>query len=113
MPRVCKASFMVHSRRPILSHGLVHISGSSLHIPSFTRNPNSTFTLLAPPVERRWDYQVYKSEHEVQDVLEEYEDLGELQYLVRFSNGHESEVSGSLQTTHQMDVKQCWHYNSA
>ncbi|KAL8862594.1 MAG: hypothetical protein Q9178_001092 [Gyalolechia marmorata] len=71
----------------------VHISGSSLHIPSSTRNPNSTFTLLVPPVERRWEYQVYRSEHEVQDVLEEYEDLGELQYLVRFSNGHESEIS--------------------
>ncbi|KAL9000589.1 MAG: hypothetical protein Q9169_000882 [Polycauliona sp. 2 TL-2023] len=59
----------------------------------FTRKPNSTFSILVPPIERRWEYQVYRSEHEVQNVLEEYEDLGELQYLVKFSNGQESEVS--------------------
>ena len=48
-----------------------------------------------PPVERCWEYQVYRSEHEVLDVLEEYEELGELQYLVRLSNGQKSEVSRS------------------
>ncbi|KAL8654053.1 MAG: hypothetical protein Q9226_003578 [Calogaya cf. arnoldii] len=66
---------------------------TSTQIPLATRKANSTFTIPVPPVERRWEYQVYRSEHEVQDVLEEYEDLGELQYLVRFSNGQESEVS--------------------
>ncbi|KAL8848736.1 MAG: hypothetical protein Q9221_006280 [Calogaya cf. arnoldii] len=66
---------------------------TSTQIPLTTRKDNSTFTIPVPPVERRWEYQVYRSEHEVQDVLEEYEDLGELQYLVRFSNGQESEIS--------------------
>lgn len=50
---------------------------------------------MVPPVERRWEYRVYREENEVQDIVEEYEDLGELQYLVRFWNGQESEVSES------------------
>ncbi|KAI4228932.1 MAG: hypothetical protein L6R36_001264 [Xanthoria steineri] len=65
---------------------------SSPRIPSIPRKANTTFTIPVPPVERRWEYQVYRSEHEVQDVLEEYEELGELQYLVRRSNGQKSEL---------------------
>ncbi|KAL8732186.1 MAG: hypothetical protein Q9166_002933 [cf. Caloplaca sp. 2 TL-2023] len=65
----------------------------STPIHASTQTTTSSITILVPPVERRWEYQVYRSQYEVQDVLEEYEDLGELQYLVRFSNGHESEIS--------------------
>ncbi|KAI4211479.1 MAG: hypothetical protein LQ351_005781 [Letrouitia transgressa] len=36
---------------------------------------------------------MFGSRSEVQEVLEEYEDLGELQYLVRFTDGHKSEIS--------------------
>ncbi|KAL8775017.1 MAG: hypothetical protein Q9209_000496 [Squamulea sp. 1 TL-2023] len=68
-------------------------ASKSLSSSASTHSISNTFTLLVPPVERRWEYQLYRSEHEVQYVLEEYEDLGELQYLVRYSNGHESEVS--------------------
>ena len=63
-------------------------------MPLFTPEAKSTFSIVVPSVERRWEYQVYRSEHEVENILEEYEDLGELQYLVKFSNGSESEVSG-------------------
>ncbi|KAL8893024.1 MAG: hypothetical protein Q9215_000029 [Flavoplaca cf. flavocitrina] len=62
------------------------------------QNPSATLPfslecILVPSIEHRWEYQVYRSEHEVQDILEEYEDVGELQYLVRYSNGQQSEVS--------------------
>ncbi|KAL9597606.1 MAG: hypothetical protein Q9219_005045 [cf. Caloplaca sp. 3 TL-2023] len=46
-----------------------------------------------PILERRWEYQIYHEENEVFDVLEEYEDLGELQYLVRFWDNRQSEIS--------------------
>ncbi|KAL8694025.1 MAG: hypothetical protein Q9218_001263 [Villophora microphyllina] len=60
---------------------------------SSTNSVMSELVVLVPPVTNRWEYQVYRSEAEVQVILEEYEDLGELQYLVRFSNGSQSEVS--------------------
>lgn len=56
----------------------------------------SNFSILIPPVERRWEYQVYQDDNEVQDILEEYEDVGELHYLVRLQSGREFEVSGRL-----------------
>lgn len=57
-----------------------------------TATARSQISVEVPPVERRWKYHVYQDKREVQDVLEEYEDLGELHYLVRFWNGIESEV---------------------
>lgn len=65
------------------------------HVQSSVRPTRSNIAILVPPVKNRWEYQLYRGESEVQDVLEEYEDLGELQYLVKFSDGHESEVSRS------------------
>ncbi|KAI4145892.1 MAG: hypothetical protein LQ341_002239 [Variospora aurantia] len=58
-----------------------------------TKTARSQVSVPVPPVERRWEYQVYQDEKEVKNVLEEYEDLGELRYLIRFWNGLESEVS--------------------
>ncbi|KAL8940694.1 MAG: hypothetical protein Q9216_002681 [Gyalolechia sp. 2 TL-2023] len=49
--------------------------------------------VLVPPVERPWEYEVYYEEDAVEDIIEEYEDLEQLQYLVRSRNGNESEVS--------------------
>ena len=78
---------------------LVHYTGILIHNSVQPQNTSATLPfslecILVPPVEHRWEYQVYRSEHEVQDILEEYEDVGELQYLVRYSNGQQSEVSG-------------------
>ncbi|KAI4102730.1 MAG: hypothetical protein L6R37_004202 [Teloschistes peruensis] len=50
-------------------------------------------SLLVPPVKEKWEYQVYPNNSEVQEVLEEYEDVDDSQYLVRFSNGSQTEVS--------------------
>ncbi|KAL9585582.1 MAG: hypothetical protein Q9212_001442 [Teloschistes hypoglaucus] len=68
--------------------------------PSHTSSTDAqrTFThgniaVVVPPVKNKWEYQVYPNNSEVQEVLEEYEDVGDSQYLVRFSNGSQSEVS--------------------
>ncbi|KAL9044503.1 MAG: hypothetical protein Q9214_002363, partial [Letrouitia sp. 1 TL-2023] len=58
-----------------------------------TKAQYDSIMIIVPPVQRQWEYPVYGSRLEVQDVLEEYEDLGELQYLVRFTDGHKSEIS--------------------
>ncbi|KAL8970689.1 MAG: hypothetical protein Q9183_001399 [Haloplaca sp. 2 TL-2023] len=60
---------------------------------SFVELAHNDITILVPPVTNRWQYRVYRSELEIASILEEYEDLDELQYLVRFSDGHKSEVS--------------------
>ncbi|KAL8804704.1 MAG: hypothetical protein Q9182_002396 [Xanthomendoza sp. 2 TL-2023] len=70
-----------------------YTSKSSKPTNASTRNDKSDFAILVPPVERRWEYQVYRSAYEVQDILEEYEDIGDLHYLVRFSDRQESEIS--------------------
>lgn len=68
--------------------GIAH----SGHATAAAKLARSVISIPVPPVERRWEYRLYQDEKEVQDVIEEYEDLGELQYLVRFWNGLESEV---------------------
>ena len=90
-----KSSELACSLQGILIHNSVQIHQTSASLPSSLQEANAPIEcILVPPVERRWEYQVYRSEHEVQDILEEYEDLGELQYLVRCSNGQQLEVSG-------------------
>ncbi|KAL8684011.1 MAG: hypothetical protein Q9186_000041 [Xanthomendoza sp. 1 TL-2023] len=71
----------------------VTTSKGSMPTNASTSTTKSDFAVFVPPVERRWEYQVYRSAHEIQEVLEEYEDIGDLRYLVRFSNGQESEIS--------------------
>ncbi|KAL8763042.1 MAG: hypothetical protein Q9184_001069 [Pyrenodesmia sp. 2 TL-2023] len=62
--------------------------------PSHALAPKAgNFSIFIPPVERRWEYQVYQDDNEVQDILEEYEDVGELHYLVRLQSGRELEAS--------------------
>ncbi|KAL8668139.1 MAG: hypothetical protein Q9202_000117 [Teloschistes flavicans] len=53
----------------------------------------SNIAILVPPATEKWEYQVYRSGSEVQHVVTEFDNGGELQYLVRFSNGSRSEVS--------------------
>lgn len=72
----------------------------------------SDFFILVPPVERRWEYQVYQDENEVQDIIEEYEELGELHYLVKFREGRETEVSGLSNYSLNTTINSCLIYSA-
>ncbi|KAL9030888.1 MAG: hypothetical protein Q9196_001031 [Gyalolechia fulgens] len=65
----------------------------SKHLHTVPPTTSNTIEVLVPPAERQWEYKVYHEEDAVADIVEEYEDLGELQYLVRSWNGDETEVS--------------------
>ncbi len=51
------------------------------------------FAVVVPPAQNRWEYKVYKEEDEVDEILEEYDDAGFIEYLVLFSDGSEDVVS--------------------
>jgi hypothetical protein len=52
-----------------------------------------TIRIVVPPVQRRWEYQVYHEEVSVDEVLEEFNDSEELHFLVKLSDGNEVTVS--------------------
>ena len=62
---------------------------------------NHGFSVVVPPAERRWEYQVYK-EPAVSQILEEFDD-DEVSYLVRFEDGSQEEVS--KQTLHEITLR--------
>lgn len=49
--------------------------------------------VIVPPVQNRWEYKVFQDEDEVEEILEEYDDAGLLEYLVLFADGNEGVVS--------------------
>ena len=51
------------------------------------------FAVVVPPAQNRWEYKVYKEDDEVDEILEEYDDAGFIEYLVLFSDGSEDVVS--------------------
>lgn len=51
------------------------------------------FAVIVPPVQNRWEYKVFQDEDEVEEILEEYDDAGFLEYLVLFADGSEGVVS--------------------
>ena len=55
--------------------------------------------VVVPPVERPWEYLVYK-EPSVSTILGEYDDGGRLRYLVQLDDEREDVVSGSLLQAH-------------
>ena len=66
---------------------------STMHDATYLDNaPSSNISIHVPPVERRWEYQTYK-EAPVLKVLEEYDDGGDIQYLVKLRDGCERRVS--------------------
>ena len=64
--------------------------GEVFHEKAVKRNG---FAVVVPPAQNRWEYKVYKEEDEVDEILEEYDDAGFIEYLVLFSDGSEDVVS--------------------
>lgn len=55
-------------------------------------------TIVVPPVQRPWEYQVYRETPFISKILEEYDDIDGVQFLVRLSDGSDSKVSLNLST---------------
>ena len=54
---------------------------------------NGHIAIVAPPVERPWEYQLYEDDTTITEVLEEIIGQYEVKYLVKFKDGHEQTVS--------------------
>ena len=52
--------------------------------------------IIVPPPLNRWEYKVFQEADEVEEILEEYDDAGFLEYLVLFVDGSEDVVSVAL-----------------
>lgn len=52
--------------------------------------------VIVPPAQNRWEYKVFQEDDEVDEILEEYDDAGFIEYLVLFSDGSEDVVSLSF-----------------
>ena len=51
------------------------------------------FAVVVPPAKNRWEYKVFVEDDGVDQILEEYDDAGFVEYLVLFSDGSEDVVS--------------------
>ena len=49
--------------------------------------------VVVPPARNRWEFKVFEEEEEVDEILEEYDDAGFIEYLVLFSDDSEDVVS--------------------
>lgn len=49
--------------------------------------------VIVPPVQQCWEYMVFEDGIEVEEILEEYDDAGLIEYLVQFADGREDVVS--------------------
>ena len=52
--------------------------------------------VIVPPPRDRWEYKIFQEADEVEEILEEYDDAGFLEYLVLFADGSEDVVSVAL-----------------
>ena len=64
--------------------------GEILHERAVKRNG---LAVIVPPPRNRWEYTVFKDYDAVDEILEEYDDAGFVEYLVLFSDGSEDVVS--------------------
>lgn len=64
--------------------------GDILHERAVNRN---CLAVIVPPAKNRWEYKIFKEDDEVNEILEEYDDAGFIEYLVLFSDGSEDVVS--------------------
>ena len=80
-----------------LSHG-----APSIPFPAFSEVLNEKavtrdgLAVVVPPPQNRWEYKVFQEADEVEEILEEYDDAGFLEYLVLFADGSEDVVSVAL-----------------
>ena len=51
------------------------------------------FSIVVPPVQRPWEYQVYEDDNTISEILEEIVGQHNVKYFVRFRDGHERTVS--------------------
>lgn len=64
--------------------------GQVLHEKAVKRNG---LAVIVPPAQNRWEYKVFREDDKVDEILEEYDDAGCVEYLVLFSDGSEDVVS--------------------
>lgn len=64
--------------------------GELLHEEAVKRNG---LAVIVPPAQNRWEYKVFQDYDEVEEILEEYDDAGFIEYLVLFLDGSEDVVS--------------------
>lgn len=64
--------------------------GQALHEEAVKRNG---LAVIVPPAQNRWEYKVFQENDEVDEILEEYDDAGFIEYLVLFLDGSEDVVS--------------------
>ena len=64
--------------------------GEVLHKKAVKRNG---LAVVVPPAQNRWDYKVFEEDEKVDEILEEYDDAGCVEYLVLFADGSEDIVS--------------------
>ena len=64
--------------------------GQALHEEAIKRNG---LAVIVPPAQNRWEYKVFQENDEVDEILEEYDDAGFIEYLVLFLDGSEDVVS--------------------
>ena len=64
--------------------------GEVLHETAVKR---SGLAVIVPPAQNRWEYKVFEEDDEVDEILEEYDDAGFVEYLVLFTDGSEDVVS--------------------
>ena len=63
-----------------------------IRVSSETTRCKCGIAVVVPPVERRWEYRVFPDEPRVSEIIDEFEDTEEVQYLVAFEDGHEAKV---------------------
>ena len=56
--------------------------------------------VIVPPARNHWEYKVFQEDDEVDEILEEYDDAGFLEYLVLFTDGSEDVVSAIPRRTY-------------
>lgn len=81
-----------HNSPFFVSDSSTPAKSASYRISSDTTRCNCGIAIIVPPVERRWEYRVFRDELRVREIIEESEDAEELQYLVAFEDGHEAKV---------------------
>ncbi|CAF9932273.1 MAG: hypothetical protein ALECFALPRED_005254 [Alectoria fallacina] len=64
--------------------------GQVLHEKAVKRNG---LAVIVPPAQNRWEYKVFREDDKVDEILEEYDDAGCVEYLVLFSDGSEDVIS--------------------
>lgn len=64
--------------------------GEALYEKAVKRNG---LAVIVPPAQNRWEYRVFVEDEGVDEILEEYDDAGFVEYLVLFSDGSEDVVS--------------------